>query len=62
MGRLNLLATSIAVVTTAGVRNLQLAEIARAEGRARDAFLSLMAHELRSPLTSIKGYAQLLMR
>ncbi|MGZ6376549.1 MAG: hypothetical protein ACXWPI_17750, partial [Ktedonobacterales bacterium] len=32
MGRLNLLATSIAVVTTAGVRNLQLAETARAEG------------------------------
>lgn len=62
MGRLNLLATSIAVATTAGVRNLQLAETARAEGRARDAFISLTAHELRSPLTSIKGYSQLLMR
>ncbi|HEX8034637.1 MAG TPA: HAMP domain-containing sensor histidine kinase [Ktedonobacterales bacterium] len=62
MGQLNLLATSIAVATTAGVRNLQLAETARAEGRARDAFISLTAHELRSPLTSIKGYAQLLLR
>ncbi len=33
-----------------------------AQGNAYDAFLSLMAHELRSPLTSVKGYAQLLIR
>lgn len=62
MEQLFVLATSIAVAATAGARNLQLAEAAQAEGRARDAFISLMAHELRSPLTSIKGYAQLLMR
>ena len=53
---------SIEVCATAGTRSLYLAERAEAEGRARDAFISLAAHELRSPLTSIKGYAQLLMR
>lgn len=62
MRRLSQLATSIAVTTTAGIRTLQLAEDVQAEGRIRDAFISLMAHELRSPLTSVKGYAQLLMR
>jgi signal transduction histidine kinase len=30
--------------------------------REKDAFLSLIAHELRSPLTSIKGFAQLAVR
>lgn len=62
MERLLPLITCITVATTAGVNNLQLAEVAQAEGRARDAFISLTAHELRNPITSIKGYAQLLMR
>lgn len=34
----------------------------RARNAAYDAFLSLTAHELRSPLTAVKGYAQLLAR
>ncbi len=32
------------------------------QSQARDAFISLAAHELRSPLTTVKGYAQLLLR
>jgi signal transduction histidine kinase len=34
----------------------------RAEPDERMAFISLAAHELRSPLTTVKGYAQLLLR
>jgi signal transduction histidine kinase len=34
----------------------------RAEDQARDSFISLVVHELRSPLTAIKGYSQLLLR
>lgn len=40
----------------------RLEDAVEAEGHARDAFISLAAHELRSPLTSLKGYAQLLAR
>jgi signal transduction histidine kinase len=34
----------------------------REQSLAHDAFLSLAVHELRSPLTAVKGYAQLLLR
>ena len=40
----------------------RLEEVAAEEAQARDAFISFAAHELRGPLTSIKGYAQLLAR
>lgn len=33
-----------------------------AQGQAYDALIAMAAHELRSPLTSIKGYAQLMIR
>jgi signal transduction histidine kinase len=44
------------------IRAVQATAAQEAQGHHYDAFLSLMAHELRSPLTSVKGYAQLLMR
>src|SRR6185312_1071287 len=40
----------------------QLAEERQAALRARDQFLSVASHELRTPVAAIKGSAQLLMR
>ena len=37
-------------------------EVAEREARARDEFLSIAAHELRTPITSLRGYAQRLLR
>ena len=45
-----------------GRREAQLAAQIEDEKHARDSFISLAAHELRSPLTAVKGYAQLLSR
>jgi PAS domain S-box-containing protein len=44
------------------IDNALLYEEAREAARARDQFLAVAAHELRSPLTSMKGFAQLLLR
>ncbi|MGH2516810.1 MAG: sensor histidine kinase [Ktedonobacterales bacterium] len=55
-------ATAIAIAAGAGLRALRLADAVAEEARARDEFISLAAHELRSPLTSTRGYAQLLAR
>ena len=67
--------SATATVSPADSLSAALAEIARLrsevtrlrlevaeQGQARDAFISLAAHELRSPLTTVKGYAQLLLR
>lgn len=42
--------------------NLRLFDQAQHTIRARDHFLSIAAHELRTPVVSIKGYAQFLLR
>lgn len=42
--------------------NARLFEEARDAVRARDEFLSAAAHELRTPVTTVKGYAQMLLR
>jgi PAS domain S-box-containing protein len=44
------------------VDNARLFKEAQEALRARDQFLAVAAHELRSPLTSTKGFAQLLLR
>jgi len=41
---------------------MRVGRAAAAEDAARDAFVSLTVHELRSPLTAVKGYAQLILR
>jgi signal transduction histidine kinase len=47
---------------TSALEVLRMARIATDESRARETFISFAVHELRSPLTSIKGFAQLLIR
>ena len=44
------------------IENARLYQEAQAAVRARDQFLSIAAHELRTPLASIHGYIQLLRR
>jgi PAS domain S-box-containing protein len=54
----NTLATQAAI----GIRNAQLYEEAQKAITARDAFLSIASHELKTPLTSLLGYAQVMQR
>lgn len=56
------LARGLLTALAAGLATLELRAEVLAEAQARDAYISLAAHELRGPLTSIKGYAQLLAR
>jgi signal transduction histidine kinase len=49
-------------VETSALEVLRMARVAAEESRARETFISFAVHELRSPLTSIKGFAQLLIR
>ncbi|MEO8218652.1 MAG: GAF domain-containing sensor histidine kinase [Acidobacteriota bacterium] len=50
---------TIAGQAAIAVRNAQLFESERAAQKERDNFLSLVTHEIKNPLTSIRGYATL---
>ena len=56
------LAEDLAGRAAIAIDNARLVAQARAAVRARDQFLSIAAHELRTPVASIKGYAQTLLR
>jgi PAS domain S-box-containing protein len=56
------LAEALATRAALAVDNARLYGEAQAAVTARDEFLSIASHELRTPVTSIKGYAQLLRR
>lgn len=56
------LAEDLARRAAAAVDNARLFSQAQAAVRARDQFLSIAAHELRTPVAGLKGYAQMLLR
>ena len=56
------MATSLAARTAMAIDNARLFADQQTAVRAREQFLSVAAHELRTPISSIKGYAQLLQR
>jgi signal transduction histidine kinase len=56
------LAEDLAGRCALAVDNARLYREARTAVRDRDEFLSMAAHELRTPVTGVKGYAQLLRR
>ena len=53
---------ALASASGAGCQAVRLSRSIAEEAQARDTFISFAAHELRSPVTSTKGYAQLLAR
>jgi signal transduction histidine kinase len=56
------LAEDLAERAAVAVDNARLYRAAQEAVRARDEFLSVAAHELRTPITSLRGYAQLIVR
>lgn len=56
------IAQHLARRSAVAIDNSRLYQEAQESSRARDQFLAVAAHELRSPLTSMKGFAQLLLR
>lgn len=56
------LAEELAHRAALAVDNARLFDEARAAVRARDAFLAIASHEVKTPLATIKGYAELLQR
>jgi signal transduction histidine kinase len=55
-------ANTLAIQAAIGIHNAQLYEDAQKAILARDAFLSIASHELKTPLTSLLGYAQVMQR
>jgi PAS domain S-box-containing protein len=55
-------ATELAARAAVAVDNARLYRDAREAVMARDEFLSVAAHELRTPMTSLRGFVQLAMR
>lgn len=56
------LAEELAHRAAIALDNARLYQAAQAAIRARDEFLSVAAHELKTPMTSLRGFAQLLLR
>ncbi len=56
------LAEDLAERAAVAADNARLYRAAQEAVRARDEFLSVAAHELRTPITSLRGYAQLTLR
>jgi excisionase family DNA binding protein len=56
------LGEELAARAAVALDNARLHEEAQAALRARDTFLSIASHELRTPVTSIKGFVQALLR
>jgi signal transduction histidine kinase len=61
-GRLWLAAGMLADLVAAALERAHLRQVLASRERARDEFIGLASHELKSPLTVIKGYSQLLLR
>lgn len=55
-------ATLLGELASAALEQAHLRHLLAHEARARDDFIGLASHELKSPLAIIKGYAQLLLR
>ncbi|MBW3671913.1 MAG: GAF domain-containing protein, partial [Acidobacteria bacterium] len=53
---------TIAAQSATAIRNAQLYESERLANQERDEFVSVVTHEIKSPLTSISGYADLARR